>query len=398
MPAETFVPLGFRFGAVAAGIKHRDRLDLAMAEAPQGAAAAALFTTNRVKAAPLIIDVRNLRKSAAKMRAVLVNSGNANCATGKDGLRVCEQICSRAAKLLGCQDSELLPSSTGVIGMALPAERVVAALPQLTSSLAHSAAAINDFARAIMTTDTRPKIASAQFQSRPKKVTLVGIAKGAGMIHPNMATMLAYVFTDIRATPRQLREQLTNACRNSFNAISVDGDTSTNDTLTLFASGASGVKLTGSSEDAFQSALQKICQSLAEQIVRDGEGIQHVIRLSIERARNEREARHIANTIATSLLVKTAWAGADPNWGRILAAVGRSGINLSPARIDIWFGPQQVCRNGTAVGFKEKAAHQYMSLPVYEIRVSLGRGRAQASLLTNDLTSEYVRINADYRT
>ncbi|HKD92340.1 MAG TPA: bifunctional ornithine acetyltransferase/N-acetylglutamate synthase, partial [Terriglobales bacterium] len=242
------------------------------------------------------------------------------------------------------------------------------------------------------------KIASAQFQSRPKKVTLVGIAKGAGMIHPNMATMLAYVFTDIRATPRQLREQLTNACRNSFNAISVDGDTSTNDTLTLFASGASGVKLTGSSEDAFQSALQKICQSLAEQIVRDGEGIQHVIRLSIERARNEREARHIANTIATSLLVKTAWAGADPNWGRILAAVGRSGINLSPARIDIWFGPQQVCRNGTAVGFKEKAAHQYMSLPVYEIRVSLGRGRAQASLLTNDLTSEYVRINADYRT
>ena len=398
MSAETFVPLGFRFGAVAAGIKYRDRLDLAMAEAPQGAAAAALFTTNRVKAAPLIIDVRHLRKSAAKMRAILVNSGNANCATGKDGLRACEHICSRAAKLLACLDSELLPSSTGVIGMALPAERVMAALPQLTSSLAHSAAAVTDFARAIMTTDTRPKIASAQFQSRANQVTLLGVAKGAGMIHPNMATMLAYVFSDIAATPKQLREQLTNACGSSFNSISIDGDTSTNDTLALFASGASGVRLTGRSEDAFQSALREICQSLAEQIVGDGEGVQHVIRLRIERARNEREARHIANTIATSLLVKTAWAGADPNWGRILAAVGRSGIDLNPARIDIWFGAQQVCRNGAAVDFEEKAAHQYMSLPVYEIRVSLGRGRAQASLLTNDLTSEYVRINADYRT
>src|SRR5215472_7025544 len=216
MPAEILVPLGFRFGAVAAGIKYRDRLDLAMAEAPAGAAAAALFTTNRVKAAPLIVDARNLRKSAAKMRAVMVNSGNANCATGKDGLRGCETTCLQAAKLLGCHDSELLPSSTGVIGMPLPEKRIIAALPQLTSSLTHSAAAVTDFARAIMTTDTRPKIESAQFPSSSNQVTLLGIAKGAGMIHPNMATMLAYVFTDIAATPKQLLGQLTNACRASF--------------------------------------------------------------------------------------------------------------------------------------------------------------------------------------
>jgi glutamate N-acetyltransferase/amino-acid N-acetyltransferase len=210
--------------------------------------------------------------------------------------------------------------------------------------------------------------------------------------------MLAYVFTDIAATPKQLREHLTSACRDSFNAISVDGDTSTNDTLVLLASGASSVVLKRNNERAFQSALRAVCQSLAEQIVSDGEGIQHVICLRIQSARNEREARHIASTIATSLLVKTAWAGADPNWGRILAAIGRSGIDIDPARIDIWFGPQQVCRKGTAQNFDEKAAHIYMWQPSYDIRVSLGRGRAQASILTNDLTAEYVRINADYRT
>ncbi|HZU22728.1 MAG TPA: bifunctional glutamate N-acetyltransferase/amino-acid acetyltransferase ArgJ [Terriglobales bacterium] len=391
------MPSGFRFGAVAAGIKYRDRLDLAMAEAPAGAAAAVLFTTNRVKAAPLLVGARNFKKSRGTLRALIVNSGNANCATGKRGMRDCADTCARAAKLLACGEHQVLPSSTGVIGVALPAGRIMAALPQLVASLSSSSAGAHDFARAIMTTDTRPKMAGACSGRGANSVTLLGVAKGAGMIHPQMATMLAYIFTDIAARPERLNTLLAEACSESFNCISVDGDTSTNDTLALLASGASGVLLKGPAEREFRRALKDVCSSLAQQIVGDGEGIQHVVRLRIERSRSEREARRVAACIATSLLVKTAWAGADPNWGRILAAIGRSGIEADAAKIDIWFGAQQVCRRGEACSFDEKTAHRYMSQPVYEIRVSLGAGRASAWLLTNDLTAEYVRINADYR-
>lgn len=396
-PEQLSIPRGFRFGAIAAGIKYRDRLDLCMAEAPASASAAVLFTTNRVKAAPLLVGARHLKKSADSLRAIIVNSGNANCATGSEGVRACDEVCARLAKLLGCRAHDVLPCSTGVIGVSLPAGKIIAALPQLTGALAAAPEAALSFARAIMTTDTKPKAACASFGSGAKGVTLFGVAKGAGMIHPNMATMLAFVFTDVAAHPRELHAVLREACADSFNAISVDGDTSTNDTLALLASGASGVTLKGRAQRDFREALNQVCGSLAEQIVSDGEGIQHVVRLTVERARNEGEARQVANTIATSLLVKTAWAGADPNWGRILAAVGRSGIAVDPSKIDIWIGRQQVCRGGAARDFSEKNAHNYMSQPAYDIRVSLGRGRAEATVLTNDLTAEYVAINADYR-
>lgn len=392
------IPRGFRFGAVEAGIKYRDRPDLAMAEAPGGAAVAALFTANRVKAAPLLVGAKHLHKSAAHMRAIIVNSGNANCATGKHGIEAASVVCSQAARLLGCKREQVLPSSTGVIGVPLPKKTLLAALPQLVQSLSADASAAEGFARAIMTTDTRPKLAVSQLTIGDREVRLLGMAKGAGMIHPNMATMLAYIFTDAAARPEDLHALLTQSCKTTFNSISVDGDTSTNDTLALFASGASGALLKGRAGRSFQAALTDVCASLAEQIVGDGEGIQHVIALEVGSARNHGEARQIANTIATSLLVKTAWAGADPNWGRILAAIGRSGIDLDPGRVDIWFGGQQVCRRGVAHAFDEQKAHRYMLQPAYGIRVSLGRGKVGVRVLTNDLTADYVAINADYRT
>jgi len=249
-----------------------------------------------------------------------------------------------------------------------------------------------------MTTDTRPKIASARFRCAGVSCTIAGVAKGAGMIHPDMATMLAYIFTDAALPPPALRRALSAASSDSFNAISVDGDTSTNDTVLLLASGAIARARTARDRKSFQNALASVCASLAEQIVADGEGVQHVVRLRVAGARTRAEARRVANTIATSALVKTAWAGADPNWGRILAAAGRSGVNLDPARVSIHFGPHAVCRRGVAVAFDEAAAHAYLSQPRYAITMDLGRGRAEVSLLTCDLTAEYVSINADYRT
>ena len=391
------IPRGFRFAAVAAGIKYSDRLDLALAEAPAGATAAALFTSNLVKAAPLVADARNLNKSAGAMRAIVVNSGNANCANGKAGLKGCIQICAALARALGAREAQIFPSSTGVIGMPFPTGTILAALPKLVASLASSPIAAEAFSRAIMTTDTRPKLAVASFQAGKREVRLLGIAKGAGMIHPNMATMLAYVFTDAQASPRELRAALARAAGQSFNCISIDGDTSTNDTLALLASGESGVALKGDAQRQFQAALDRVCGSMAEQIVADGEGVQHVVRLHIEQARSEAEAHRVGNTIATSMLNKTAWAGADPNWGRILAAIGRSGIALDPNRIDILLGKQQLCRQGQARDFDERSAHALMSQPSYDVRVILGRGRARVTILTTDLTADYVRINADYR-
>ena len=398
MILDADIPRGFGFGAVAAGVKYADRLDLAMMEAPGGAAAAALFTTNRVKAAPLMVDAEHLKRSAAHVRALIVNSGNANCANGADGLRGCRRVCAALAKKIGASESEVFPSSTGVIGMPFPAHRVTAALPRLVASLTSDHSGLEQFARAIMTTDTRAKIAAAKFAASGKEVRMVGLAKGAGMIHPNMATMLAYIFTDASASPAELRRALAAAAGQSFNSISVDGDTSTNDTLAIFASGSSGVALKSRAQSGFQAALNQVCASLAEQIVSDGEGVQHVVRLHIEQARSEAEARRIGNIIATSMLNKTAWAGADPNWGRILAAIGRSGVAIDPAKVDIFFGEQALCRRGNAQPFDEARAHALMSQPAYDIRVILRRGNGRVTILTTDLTAEYVRINADYRT
>ena len=294
---------------------------------------------------------------------------------------------------------QVFPSSTGIIGVPLPVDKISVHLPQLTAAPEATEQGIARFARAIMTTDTRPKIAGTEFHSGKTSVKLLGIAKGAGMIHPQLATMLVYLFTDIEATPADLRQILRDACDDSFNCISIDGDTSTNDTVLLLASGRSGVRLKGASiRRQFSAALDQVCQSLAEQIVSDGEGVRHVIRLSIEQARNRDEARQVARTVAHSLLVKTAWAGADPNWGRILAAVGRSGIALDAARVSIHIGDQMVCRDGAGCAFDERRAHRDLARPRCDIRIRLRRGNSFLKFLTTDLTADYVRINADYST
>jgi glutamate N-acetyltransferase/amino-acid N-acetyltransferase len=396
---KVYLPAGFSFSAAAAGLKASGRPDLALAEAGPGTTAAAVFTRNRVVAAPLEVGRAALAASLGRVRAVMVNSGNANCATGRAGIRACEKACREVASLLGIGPGSVFPSSTGIIGVPLPVDKIISRLPELVAAREATEQGIARFARAIMTTDTRPKLASAQFHSGKTAVRILGIAKGAGMIHPQLATMLVYLFTDVAASPAQLRHFLRQTCDQTFNCLSIDGDTSTNDTVLLLASGQTGVCAGNpSAAKKFGQALQHVCQSLAEQIVSDGEGVQHVISLSIEQAKNQDEARQVAQTVAHSLLVKTAWAGADPNWGRILAAVGRSGVAIDAARVSIQIGSQVVCRNGAAHIFDEKQAHQDLSGARCEVRVRLGRGAASVRYLTTDLTAEYVRINADYST
>ncbi len=398
-PERIRLPLGFSFSAVAAGIKVSGRPDLAMVGADEGAAAAALFTTNRVVAAPVEVGRASLLSTAGRVRALIVNSGNANCATGRAGIQACERVCREAGRLLGVPCSEIFPSSTGIIGVPLPAEKIYKALPGLFATRSATINGVEAFSRAIMTTDTRPKIASARFNVGTRKASVLGIAKGAGMIHPQLATMLVYLFTDVAANSSQLWSQLQIACDDSLNCLSIDGDTSTNDTVLLLASGASGVSVRDvRTRRVFSQALVQVCRSLAEQIVTDGEGVQHVIRLFIDRASSREEAMLVARTIAHSMLVKTAWAGADPNWGRILAAVGRCGVPIDASRVQIFIGRQRVCRNGTASRFNEQQAHRDLAQPVCDVRVQLGRGKYGVQFLTTDLTAEYVRINADYST
>ncbi len=388
-------PAGFLFSATTAGIKPSGKPDLALALAPNGSSAAAMFTRNLVLAAPVIVGRKNLQISKGKVRAVIVNAGNANCATGVLGLKAAILTCQGLAKAIQCKPAQVFPSSTGIIGVPLPFEKITAALPKLLADA--NADSLMAFATAIMTTDTKSKMASEQIDWRGRQIRLAGVAKGAGMIHPNMATMLVYLFTDVEAGPRELQSCLKAAVEESFNNISIDGDTSTNDTALLLASGASGVTIK-SVKKQFEDALKNVCRSLAAQIVADGEGVKHVVRLKIEQAGNTDEARRIARAIANSPLVKTSWAGADPNWGRLLAAIGYSGVKINPARIDIYLGPQQICRGGMAFPFDKDVAHQYMSQPEYEIRFVLGAGRARLEFLSCDLTAEYVRINADYST
>jgi glutamate N-acetyltransferase/amino-acid N-acetyltransferase len=398
-PERILLPLGFSFSALAAGLKASGRPDLALAEASSGATAAALFTRNRVVAAPLEVGRASLLATGGRVQAIVVNSGNANCATGPGGQRACEFICGEAAKLLGVSAEEIFPSSTGIIGVPLPAEKIVRRLPKLIAARTPSQRGVLAFAQAIMTTDTRPKIASARFDAGSAPVTLLGIAKGSGMIHPQLATMLVYLFTDVAASPRELQRLLRDASDQSLNSMSVDGDTSTNDTVVLLASGQSRASVRDIRvRTKFDDALLAVCQSLAEQIVSDGEGVEHVIRLFVEQARSRDEALQVARAIAHSALVKTAWAGADPNWGRILAAVGASGVTVDPGRIKIFIGNQMVCRQGVACSFDSGRAHRALAKPVCDVRLQLGRGANAVRFLTTDLTAEYVRINADYST
>jgi glutamate N-acetyltransferase/amino-acid N-acetyltransferase len=394
---STNPPQGFLFSACTAGIKASGKPDLALALAPDGASAAAMFTRNQIVAAPVTVGREHLRRGQGQIRALIVNAGNANCATGKQGLKAATSVCIGVAKQIQVSPHRVFPSSTGIIGVQLPVEKIHAALPGLVSSAAAGDEAFDRFAHAILTTDTHKKVAAQSITYNQTHIVVAGVAKGAGMIHPNMATMLVYLFTDLAASPRELQISLKVAADQSFNNISIDGDTSTNDTALLLASGKSGVQFK-SVRNEFQAALTKVCRSLSGQIVADGEGVKHVVRLNIEQARSRSEARQIGNAIANSPLVKTAWAGADPNWGRILAAIGYCGVTINPERINIYLGEQQICRHGAACPFDHDRAHAYMSEPVYEIRIALGVGSTSLEFLSCDLTEEYVRINAEYST
>jgi glutamate N-acetyltransferase/amino-acid N-acetyltransferase len=400
VPREA-LPLGFQFAAVTAGIKPSGKPDFAFVLADPCANAAAMFTSNRVVAAPVIVSRSHLEHSAGRVRAVAINSGNANCATGQAGLDACYQVCAAAAEFFGCSGDQVIPSSTGIIGVPLPAEKLIASLPGVRMAMGDSPAHFEQFARAILTTDTRPKVASAVVEIDGRPVRLAGACKGAGMIHPQLiphATMLVYLFTDAAAQPTDLAALLQQAAEQSFNRISIDGDTSTNDTVLLLASGASGVRV-DSSNSAFQTALSGICTSLARQIVADGEGVTHVVELQVGGAPTDADALRVAKAIAHSPLVKTAWAGSDPNWGRLLAAIGYSGVDIDPGRISIWFGDQPICTaGGRAPEFDEAAAHAYLQQHEFTVRIDLGMGTGSTRFWTTDLTAEYVRINADYST
>src|SRR2546429_384757 len=314
--SEASLPRGFRFAATACGLKKTGALDLAILSSDVPASAAAVFTQNLVVAAPVLISKEHLRASKGHMRAVVVNAGNANCATGAAGHAAAERTVAEAAKRLGCTPQELFVCSTGVIGVPLPLEKILRALPVIARHRRPSARSFAELSLAICTTDTRPKTAAASFIMAGKRIHLVGCAKGAGMIHPNLATMLAFVATDAAIAPSLLQETLQDGTERTFNAISVDGDTSTNDTLVVLANGEAGVppiKTRTSAHRAFAAALEEVCRSLALQIVADGEGAQRVIEIEVRNAKNEADAHRIAETIATSALVKTAFAAADPN-------------------------------------------------------------------------------------
>ena len=403
--------MGFRWSAVRSGIKASGNPDLAVAVCESPAAAAVSYTSNQVVAAPIIVGRRHLAATGGKVSAVLVNSGNANCATGELGIEACHRSCVALADALGCVFDEILPSSTGIIGVPLPVEKLVASLPEAIATLGREPESAEAFAAAILTTDTRIKVAQESFTLEGRTVHLFGCAKGAGMIGPQLlpaipaaaqtphATMLVYLFTDLGASSGQLATMLGPAVASSFNSTSIDGDMSTNDTVMLLASGGSGVQAEGAAVPAFQAALQRVCQTLAYKIVDDGEGVTHVITLEISGAANHADAQAIARTIAASPLCKTAWSSADPNWGRLLAAAGRAGVAFDPAQVLISIGGLPVFEGGQrSVAFDETATHAAMSQREFTIAIRIGDGAGESRFITCDLTHEYVSINADYST
>jgi glutamate N-acetyltransferase/amino-acid N-acetyltransferase len=387
------LPQGFRYAAAYAGIRKVEKDDLALIVSDAPAVAAAVFTRNRVVAAPVVLARKNLRASRGKACAILVNAGNANCAT-RTGDGVAQATVRAAAKALGVKPEYILPASTGVIGVEMDGSKIVNALPGLVARL--DAAHFNAVAAAIMTTDTVPKTAYAEVKSDRKVARIAGMTKGSGMIQPNMATTLGFVVTDAMVSPALLRSALKRAIERSYNRVSVDGDTSTNDTVVVLANGASGVK---PSVKAFEAALTDVLESLAQQIARDGEGARKLVTIDVEGAANEKAAEKIARAIANSPLVKTAIAGSDPNWGRILCAAGYAGVAFDPRKADIHMQGVPVCRGGLAADFSEDELKTKLDQPDCFIRfVIRGGARGRARFWTCDFTKGYIDINASYRT
>lgn len=387
---------GVRLGTAQAGIKKKDRDDLLVIEADESAVIAAVFTQNAFCAAPVLVAREHLK---AGPRWLLVNSGNANAGTGPRGLRDARSTCEALGQMVGSEGLKVLPFSTGVIGEYLPVEKIEKALSDALADLEEGH--WEQAARAIMTTDTYPKLASQVVNVGGYEVTVTGISKGAGMIQPNMATMLAFIATDAQVEKEALQALLSDTADRTFNCVTVDGDTSTNDACVLIASGKSPRLLPGTPGfEAFSEALHSVLAQLSEAIVRDGEGATKLIRIQVEGARDREEARAVGKTIAHSPLVKTAFFASDPNWGRILAAVGRAGCeNLVIENVAIWLDDVQIVEaGGRCVAYTEEAGAKVMAQSEIRIRVALGRGAAQETVLTCDFSYDYVRINAEYRT
>ena len=390
------LPLGFSFAATYAGIRKKPKDDLALMVSDREATAAGVFTLNQVRAAPVELCERALAKTGGKARAILCNAGNANCATPTMHA-VSGRSAEAVAALLAIPVDEALISSTGVIGEPLDVTKIEAALPELQARLSPD----NFFAaaEAIRTTDTVRKTAFAELQLADGIVRIAGMTKGSGMIQPNMGTMLAYIFTDADFKPKTLQRMLKRSVDQSFNAISVDSDTSTNDTCLLLANGASGVRPRKEEREQFEQALQKVCEELAVQIVRDGEGASKLLTIYVEGAPSDQAAMRIAREIANSPLVKTALAGEDPNWGRILPAAGKAGVPFDPADVDIFLNGHRVCRAGMRADFDEAEVQATMREKESVLRFHIaGKGEGQARFWTCDFTADYIRINAEYRT
>ena len=390
------LPLGYRYSAVYAGIRKVQKDDLALIVSDVPASAAAVFTQNRVQAAPVRIARWNLTKSRGLVSAVLMNAGNANCAT-RTGDRVALACCDAAANQLHVPPVQVFPASTGVIGVELDAHLIVNALPALIAGLAPDR--FEDAARAILTTDLVMKTAHSHVRLKKGSIQIAGMTKGSGMIHPNMATTLGFVMMDAAVPPSALATMLASAVKRSYNRISVDGDTSTNDTMLVLANGASGLQPNQKESKKLEEALTQVMEDLARQIVRDGEGARKLVTIDVSGASNEENATRIARSIANSPLVKTAIAGSDPNWGRILSAAGNAGVPLDPSKVDIDFQNVPVCRSGLAAEFSEGDLKKKLDESECFIRFAIqGKGRGSARFWTCDLTEKYIEINASYRT
>jgi len=386
---------GFKSAGVVCGLIKNSQKDLGLIFSQVPAAAAGVFTKNYVQAAPVRLDKERIK--SGKCQAIIVNSGNANCCTGEQGMQAAVTMASLAAAELGIPEDLVLVASTGVIGEPLPIDKIATALPGLVESLQSDD--VSDFAGAIMTTDTVPKVVSQQGCIEDKPFTITGVAKGSGMIHPHMATMLAFIFTDAAMSDDMLQAVLYQTVECSFNRITIDGDTSTNDTVLILANGCSEAVISSPAhQQYFQSLLDDVCIRLAKMLVRDGEGATKLVEIQVKGALSVGDAHVIANTIAGSNLVKTALFGEDANWGRILGAAGRASVLIDPDRIDVFFNDIQMVKAGMGCGKDvEAAATQVLKTPEFTICVDLHLGNKSVSVFTCDFSLDYVRINADYR-
>jgi len=387
---------GFRTAGVACGLKKNNRKDLGLIYCEVPANVAGVFTRNLVQAAPVMLDRQRI--AAGVCRALIVNSGNANCCTGDQGMQAALRMAKSAAQGLNVSEDQVLVASTGVIGEMLPVEKIEIAVPGLVEAIHQEG--ISDLAESIMTTDTVPKVISRQGRIDGKTFTVSGVAKGAGMIRPDMATMLCFVMTDIQASPGMLQQMLVASVNRSLNRITVDGDTSTNDTVLLMANGVSGIEIGNPVRQAeFQAVLDDVLIALAKWLIKDAEGATKLVEIVVQGAASDHDAHRIADTVANSNLTKTALFGEDANWGRILAAAGRAGVPIDPAKIDIRFGPVMMVQNGMGCGKATEAeATKILKQPEYDITIDLKMGRASATVFTCDFSIDYVKINADYRT